>query len=110
MFTRRVTTTVATALGAAAVGLALATAGAAGATPSDGTSVAPTTFQATDFSTDQEAIQAGHQVCAELSAGKSKAAVALMLMSQARMSPRQAGFFVATATRFYCPQFAGQAA
>jgi Protein of unknown function (DUF732) len=110
MFTRRITAAVATALGTAAAGLAVATAGAAGAIPADGTSVAPTTIRATDFSTDQEAVQAGHQVCAELSAGKSKAAVALMLMSQARLSPRQAGFFVATATKFYCPQFAGQAA
>ncbi|MCV7091597.1 DUF732 domain-containing protein [Mycobacterium interjectum] len=94
MFTPRITAAVATALGTAAVGLAVATAGAAGATP---------------FSANQDAIQTGHQVCSELAAGKSKAAVALMLTTQARMSPRQAGYFVAAATKFYCPQFAGQA-
>ncbi|MCV7440867.1 hypothetical protein AWB91_23550 [Mycobacterium paraense] len=95
MFSTRITAAVATALGTAAVGLAVATAGAAGATT---------------FSANQDAIQAGHQVCSELAAGKSKAAVALMLTTQARMSPRQAGHFVAAATKFYCPQFAGQAA
>jgi hypothetical protein len=42
--------------------------------------------------------------------GKSKAAVALMLMNQAKLSPRQAGYFVVAVTKFYCPQFAGRAA
>jgi hypothetical protein len=110
MFTHRITAAVATALGTAAVGLAVASAGTAGAITAEGNSVAPITSQATSFRTDQEAIQAGHQVCAELAAGKSKAAVALQLMSQARLSPRQAGYFVAAATKFYCPQFAGQTA
>ncbi len=100
MFAPRTTTALATALGTAAIGLAVTTAGAAGAITVNGAS----------FATDQDAIRAGHQVCAELAAGKSKAAVALMLMSQARLSPRDAGFFVAAATKFYCPQFAGQAA
>ncbi|OBH01392.1 MULTISPECIES: DUF732 domain-containing protein [unclassified Mycobacterium] len=99
MFAPRITTALSTALGTAAVGLAVATAGAAAAT-----------VHATSFATDQDAIRAGHQVCAELAAGKSKAAVTLMLMSQARLSPRDAGFFVAAATKFYCPQFAGQTA
>ncbi len=99
MFSTHITAAVTTALGTAAVGLAVATAGAAGAITAKGTS----------FATDQDAIRAGHQVCSELAAGKSKAAVALMLMSQARLSPRDAGFFVAAATKFYCPQFAGQA-
>ncbi|OBG26384.1 DUF732 domain-containing protein [Mycobacterium sp. E3198] len=93
MFASRVTAALATALGTAAVGLAVATAGAAGATT---------------FSANQDAVQAGHQVCSELAAGKSKTAVALMLTTQARMSPRQAGYFVAAATKFYCPQFDGQ--
>jgi hypothetical protein len=97
MFTPRITAAVATALGTAAVGLAVATAGIAGAT-----------VQATSFGSDQDAIRAGHLVCAELAAGKSKGTVALMLMSQARLSPRDAGYFVAAATKFYCPQFAGQ--
>ncbi|OBA70595.1 hypothetical protein A5641_12150 [Mycobacterium sp. 1554424.7] len=95
MFANRITAAVASALGAAAIGLAVATAGTAGAT---------------SFNTDQDAIRAAHQVCTELAAGKSRAAVAVTLMSQARMSPRDADFFVAAATKFYCPQFAGQAA
>lgn len=94
MFSTRITAAVTTALGTAAVGLAVATAGAAGAAT---------------FSANQDAVQAGRQVCSELAAGKSKTAVALMLTTQARMSPRDAGFFVAAATKFYCPQFAGQA-
>ncbi|OBF48916.1 hypothetical protein A5787_09510 [Mycobacterium sp. 852002-50816_SCH5313054-b] len=109
MFTHRITAAVATAFGTAAVGLAVATAGTAGAVVADGNAVPPMTVQATSFGSDQEAIQAGHQVCSELAAGKSKAAVAIMLMTHARLSPRDAGYFVAAATKFYCPQFAGQA-
>ncbi len=92
MFSTRITAAVDTALGGA--GLAVATAGAAGATP---------------VSANQDAVRAGHQVCSLLAAGKSKTAVALMLMTQARLSPRDAGFFVAATTKFYCPQFAGHA-
>jgi Protein of unknown function (DUF732) len=109
MFPPRFTAAIAAAVGTAAVGFALATAGSAAAGTINGDSVAPMTSQATSFSSDQEAIEAGHLVCRELAAGKSKAAVAIMLVARTNLSPRQAGYFVATATKFYCPQFAGQA-
>lgn len=93
------------ALGAAAVGLAVATAGTAGAngTANDEVFVAQLASQGIAFGSPRETVRQGQQVCAELGAGKSKVAVSLMMIRDAQLSARQAGYFVGAAAEAYCP-------
>ena len=108
MFSRRITAAVTTALGAAAVGLAVATAGAAGATTTDDAFIAQMTGAGITFTSAQEAVKEGHQVCRELAAGKTGTDVATEVLSQTDLTTKQAASFVVGATKAYCPQLAGQ--
>ncbi|OBG22816.1 DUF732 domain-containing protein [Mycobacterium sp. 852002-51057_SCH5723018] len=103
MFSPRITAAVATAIGAAAVGLAVAGAAAAGTV--DDAFVAQMKSHGIAFSSPDQAVNQGHQVCTELAAGKNAAAITIETMDRAHLNPRQAGYFVGAAAQAYCPQF-----
>jgi predicted amidohydrolase len=105
MFAPRITAAVTTATGAAAVGLAVATAGAAAAGTVDDAFITQMTNRGIAFSSPQQAVNQGHQVCTELAAGKNAAAITIETMDRAHLTPRQAGYFVSAAAKAYCPQF-----
>ena len=108
MFSPRFTAAVTTAFGAAAVGLAVATAGAAGASTTDDAFIAQMTNVGITFTSPQEAVKEGHQVCRELAAGKTGTDVATEVLSQTDLTTKQAASFVVGATQAYCPQLASQ--
>ena len=94
MFSPRITAAVTTAVGAAAVGLAVATAAAAAASTVDDAFVAQMTSHGIAFSSPQQAVNQGHQVCTELAARKNAAVITIETMDSAHLSPRQTGYFV----------------
>jgi hypothetical protein len=108
MFSPRITAAITTAIGAAAVGLAVATAGGASATTVDDAFITEMRALGISFSSPQEAIKDGHQVCRELNAGKSGTDVAREVLSQTDLTTKQAAYFVVDATKAYCPQLSGQ--
>jgi Protein of unknown function (DUF732) len=108
MFSPRITAAVITAIGAAAVGLAVATAGAAGATTADDAFIAQMTSLDVSFSSPQEAVKEGHQVCMELGTGKTGTDVAKEVLSQTDLTTKQAAYFVVDATKDFCPQYVTQ--
>lgn len=108
MFSPRITAAITTAIGAAAVGLAVATAGGAWATTVDDAFITEMRALGISFSSPQEAIKDGHQVCRELNAGKSGTDVAREVLSQTDLTTKQAAYFVVDATKAYCPQLSGQ--
>jgi len=60
------------------------------------------------FTSPQEAVKEGHQVCIELNAGKTGTDVATEVLSQTNLTTKQAAYFVVDATRVYCPQLSSQ--
>jgi hypothetical protein len=109
MFAHRITTIAATAIGVAAVGLAaFAGAGTAAATTPDDAFIAQMKGQGVTFSSPQEAVREGHQVCKELAAGKTGTDVANEILSQTDLTTKQAAYFVVNATNVYCPQLSTQ--
>jgi hypothetical protein len=108
MFSPRITAAITTALGAAAVGLAVATAGGAAAGTIDDAFITEMRGLGVTFTSPQEAIKEGHQVCKELAAGKTGTDVATEVLSQTDLTTKQAAYFVVDATKAYCPQLASQ--
>jgi len=108
MFSPRITAAVTTAIGAAAVGLAVATAGAAGASTTDDSFIDQMTSVGITFTSPQEAVKEGHQVCRELASGKTGTDVASEVLSQTDLTTKQAAYFVVDATQAYCPQLSRQ--
>jgi Protein of unknown function (DUF732) len=80
MFSPRINAAVTTAIGAAA-GLAVATAGGAAASTADDAFITEMRGLGISFSSPQEAVKEGHQVCMELKAGKSGTDVARKVLS-----------------------------
>jgi hypothetical protein len=114
MFSLRIITVAATAVGTAAIGLvAVGVAGTAAAsyvqTP-DQAFLAQMSSLGISFPSPQEAVRQGHQVCVELSAGRAPMGVALDVFHRTNLPPKQAAAFVKAATKAYCPQFSGQPA
>jgi uncharacterized protein DUF732 len=108
MFSPRITTVITTAIGGAGIGLALATAGAAGASTADDTFITEMRGLGVTFTSPQEAIKEGHQVCRELAAGKTGTDVASEVLSQTNLTTKQAAYFVVDAAQVYCPQLSTQ--
>ena len=108
MISPRITAAVTTAIGAAAVGLAVATAGAAGASTTDDSFIDQMNSVGISFSSPQEAVKEGHQVCRELAAGKTGTDVATEVLSQTDLTTKQAAYFVVGATKAYCPELRSQ--
>jgi len=108
MISPRITAAVTTAIGAAAVGLAVATAGAAGASTVDDAFITEMRGIGVTFTSPQEAVKEGHQVCTELASGKTGTDVATEVLSQTNLTTKQAAYFVVDATKAYCPQLSSQ--
>lgn len=106
MFSARFGAAVTTAVGAAALGLAVATAGSAAANTADDAFIAQMRAVGVTFSSTQTAVQQGHQVCQELAGGRSGYQIAEEILSQTDLTTAQAVSFVDNATNAYCPQFA----
>lgn len=90
MFSRRIITvlTTAAAIGLAAVGLA-GPAAARTVQTGDEMFLAQMRSLGVSFPSPQEAVREGHQVCAELSAGKTPTAVTVAVFRQTNLTPRR---------------------
>ncbi|CAM4226717.1 hypothetical protein MB901379_03625 [Mycobacterium basiliense] len=108
MLSARIRATITTALGAAAVGLAVATAGSAAASTSDQDFISQMESIGVSFTTPEAGVQDGHQVCTELAAGKTGTEIANEILSQTNLTSKQAAYLVVYATKDYCPQYASQ--
>lgn len=106
MFSTRITAAVATALGTAAVGIAVASAGGAAASTVDDAFITEITGLGIGIDSPQSAIMDGYLVCVELNAGNSGPDIARQLLSQTNLTTKQADSFVVDAAKAYCPQFA----
>jgi hypothetical protein len=95
-------------VGTAAVGLPSTTAGGAAAGTIDDAFITEMRGLGITFTSPQEAIKEGHQVCKELAAGKTGTDVATEVLSQTDLTTKQAAYFVVDATKAYCPQLASQ--
>lgn len=108
MFSPRITAAIATAAGGAALGLAVASAGMAGANTIDDAFIAQMKAAGVTFSSPQAAVRQGHQVCQELATGKTGTQIANEVLSQTNLTSKQAAYFVVDATKAYCPEYASQ--
>jgi hypothetical protein len=89
-----------------AVGLAVATAGAASASSVDDAFLTTISGHGIAFDSPQQAIMDGYLVCLELNAGNSGPEIARQVLSQTNLGTPQADHFVVDAARAFCPQFA----
>jgi Protein of unknown function (DUF732) len=97
--------------GAAALGLAALVASAtAGATTTDDVFIAQMSAVGVTFSSPQTAVKDAHLVCNELAAGRTGTDIAIDVVKQTDLSPKQAAIFVVNATQTYCPQYGGVSA
>jgi len=53
-------------------------------------------------------IAMGHSVCAGFDRGEASTALAMRLVKDADLSPKQAGYFVGVSVSAYCPQYRGK--
>lgn len=97
-----------TAVGAAAIGLAVATAGTAGANTKDEAFIAQMESIGVTFSSPQVATQQAQLVCKKLASGEIGTEIAEEVLSQTNLTTKQAAYFVVDATKAYCPQYASQ--
>lgn len=111
---RRIMTMATTAIGTAAIMLAAVgfagTAAASAVQTADEAFLTQVQSLGISFSSPQEAVRVGHQVCGELAAGETPIAVTVQIFRQTSMTPPQAAGLVAAAAQAYCPQFSGQPA
>lgn len=105
MFSARIGAAITTAIGAGALGLALATAGSAGANTADDAFIARMTAVGVTFDSPQAAVEQGHQVCQELASGRSTGQIAAEIITQTNLTATQAASFVVNATDVYCPRY-----
>lgn len=101
----RLTTIALSAVGAAAVGLALATAGPAIAGTPDDTFLAQMQSVGVTFVSPAGAIDEAHQVCTSLAAGETAAHVSLAIQGRTNLTSKQTSHFIVFATKNYCPQY-----
>ncbi|CFE19445.1 DUF732 domain-containing protein [Mycobacterium tuberculosis] len=94
-----------TAVGAAAIGLAVAT---AGANTKDEAFIAQMESIGVTFSSPQVATQQAQLVCKKLASGETGTEIAEEVLSQTNLTTKQAAYFVVDATKAYCPQYASQ--
>src|SRR5215475_10214158 len=59
----------------------------------------------TDHVSPSHAIQAAHEVCQQLDAGKSPSDVANDVLNSSEMPAYHCGYFVGAAIKVYCPQY-----
>lgn len=90
---------------AALLGLAAAVIPTARADAVDNAFVAAVHARGINFTSQQAAIIAGHEVCDELDLGKQKSDIASTVMANSRMDGYHAGYFVGAAIAAYCPRY-----
>jgi hypothetical protein len=88
-------------------GCAGLTAPTAQADPTDDRFFAALQSRGITYRSPEAAIEAGHQVCAELGSGRTKDDVAREVMDRSGLDPYHAGYFVGASVGAYCPQFSG---
>lgn len=91
-----------------AIGLAVATAGTAGANTKDEAFIAQMESIGVTFSSPQVATQQAQLVCKKLASGETGTEIAEEVLSQTNLTTKQAAYFVVDATKAYCPQYASQ--
>lgn len=88
-----------TAVGAAAIGLAVATAGTAGANTKDEAFIAQMESIGVTFSSPQVATQQAQLVCKKLASGETGTEIAEEVLSQTNLTTKQAAYFSSTQPR-----------
>jgi hypothetical protein len=53
------------------------------------------------------AVSMGHTVCAGFDKGEASTALAMRIVKDTDLSPKQAGYFVGVSVAAYCPQYRG---
>jgi Protein of unknown function (DUF732) len=104
MFSLRITTVAAAAIGLAA----FAGAGTAAAGTADDAFIAQMKSLDVTFPSPQEGVREGQLVCTKLSSGKTGNDIFNEVLSQTNLTSNQAAFFVAGATKAYCPELAAR--
>jgi Protein of unknown function (DUF732) len=54
------------------------------------------------------AVSMGHSVCAGFDKGEASTALAMRIVKDTDLSPKQAGYFVGLSVAAYCPQYRGK--
>ena len=54
------------------------------------------------------AISVGHSVCTAFDKGEPSTALAMRIVKDTELSPKQAGYFVGVSAAAYCPQYKGK--
>jgi Protein of unknown function (DUF732) len=88
--------------------VALVSAAPASADQTDDAFVAALAKGAITMSDADTAIAMAHAVCDGFDANQPVSLVAMKLMKDTNLSPRQAGYFIGVAVTAYCPQYQGQ--
>lgn len=111
MLSQRLTTITTAAIGTAVIGLgAVVTAAPAAANSADDAFIAQMTALGISFSSPQETVRQGHQVCRALISGKTESDVATDLRNKTNLTPTQVAYFVVDASNAYCPRLASRLA
>lgn len=91
------------ALSAAALLCAVPAAGG----PVDDAFVAALAKNGISMSDHNTAVSMGHSVCAGFDKGETSTALAMKIVRDTDLSPKQAGYFVGLSVAAYCPQYRG---
>jgi hypothetical protein len=85
---------------------ALVCAAPASADPMDGAFVAALAKDGIAMP-DHDAIATAHSVCSGFDKGEGSSALAMRIVRDTPLSPKQAGYFVGVSVAAYCPQYKG---
>jgi Protein of unknown function (DUF732) len=97
-----------TACGVALAAAALFGAAPASADPIDDAFIAALAKNGISMSDRNTAVTMGHTVCAGFDKGEASTAVAMGIVKETPLSPKQAGYFVGVSVAAYCPQYRGK--
>ncbi|HYB83444.1 MAG TPA: DUF732 domain-containing protein [Mycobacterium sp.] len=87
---------------------ALVSAGPASADETDDAFVAALAKGGITMSDPDTAIAMAHTVCAGLDTNQNVSAVAMKLVQDTDLSPKQSGYFIGLSVAAYCPQYKGK--
>jgi hypothetical protein len=87
---------------------ALLTAAPASAEQTDDAFVAALARGGISITGRSSAIGAAHAVCAGLDANQTSSVLAMKLMKDTNLSPRQSGYFIGLSVAAYCPEYKGK--
>lgn len=86
---------------------ALLCAAPASADPTDDAFVAALAKNGISLADRNTAVSMGHNVCAGFDRGEPSTQVAMRIVKDTVLSPKQAGYFVGVSVAAYCPQYRG---